>query len=125
MDQKELIDAAKQRQGLTSDYSLAQRLGITRSRMSLLQSGQLSADEAEIFMLADLAGIDARAAAAAVKKGKEKNPAKRAYWERISAKFSTAILVICVSVFTLPNGENSELREHFSAKELSINYTNI
>lgn len=94
MDQKGLIDAAKTQQGLTSDYALAQRLGIRRSRMSLLNSGALPADEAEIFMLAEMAGIDPRAAAAAVKKNREKNPAKRAYWEKISLQFALGMLLV-------------------------------
>ncbi|MFJ2989649.1 hypothetical protein ACIPF8_17425 [Collimonas sp. NPDC087041] len=88
MDQIQLIVAAKQRQGLTSDYSLAQRLGVTPSRVSALVHGKKPADEAEISMLAEMANVDLRAALAAVHQAREKNPAKRAYWERISMQFA-------------------------------------
>jgi hypothetical protein len=88
MDQNELIDAAKQQQGLTSDNQLALRLGITRMRMSDLKKGRRPVDEAEIFMLAEMAKIEPMAATALVRKETEKNPAKRAYWERISMQFA-------------------------------------
>lgn len=96
MDQKQLLDVAKQQQGLTSDYKLAQRLGITSARISDLRAGRKPADEAEIFMLADMANIDPHIAAAAVKKEKEKNPAKRAYWEKISMQFALGMMLVSV-----------------------------
>ncbi|SFA98591.1 hypothetical protein SAMN04515620_1112 [Collimonas sp. OK607] len=99
MNQIDLIDAAKQQQGLTSDYKLAQALGITTGRISDLQSGRRPADEAEIMMLADMAKIEPHVAFAAVHKDKEKNPAKRAYWERISLQFAVAgVATIAVAV---------------------------
>ncbi|PUA19022.1 hypothetical protein [Glaciimonas sp. PCH181] len=90
MNQIDLIDAAKQQGGLTSDNQLALRLGITRSRVSELRSGRRPADEAEIMMLADMAKVEPHVAFAAVHKELEKNPAKRAYWERISLQFAVA-----------------------------------
>jgi hypothetical protein len=122
MNQNDLIDAAKLQEGLTSDYSLAQRLGIRRSRMSLLKSGRLPADEAEIFMLAEMAKIDPRIAAAAVKKEKEKNPAKRAYWEKISAQFATVLIVAFLGVFTLQKDANAMFAEQHPKSGFSINY---
>lgn len=116
MDQKQLIDAAKQQQGLTSDYSLAQRLGITRSRISLLNSGKLPADEAEIFMLAEMANIDPRAAAAAVRKEKEKNPAKRAYWEAIATKFAVASVATATVVVEKISGNFEVLLSRYSPR---------
>ncbi|WP_211453010.1 hypothetical protein [Collimonas antrihumi] len=99
MNQIDLIDAAKQQQGLTSDYSLAQRLGVTTARISDLRSQRRAPDDAEVSMLADMAKIDLRAALAAVHKDREKNPAKRAYWERISLQFAVAgVATIAVAV---------------------------
>ena len=92
MDRIGLLEAAKQQQGLTSDNQLALTLGITRMRLSDVRSGRKPMDEAEIFMLADLAGIDPRKAAAAVKLEREKNPAKRAYWEKISMQFAMVLI---------------------------------
>ena len=94
MDTNGLLDAAKQQRGLTSDNQLALTLGITRMRVSDLRAGRKPMDEAEIFMLAELAEIDPRKAAAAVRKDKEKNPAKRAYWEKISIQFATVLIAL-------------------------------
>lgn len=112
MDQKELCVAAKQRQGLTSDNQLALRLGVDRSRASKLVRGVSPADEAEIMMLADMAGIDPHKAFAAVHKDREKNPAKKAYWEKISIGFAMAGLafaLITTGVFVSPDATASNL----------------
>ncbi|RJG00955.1 DUF3693 domain-containing protein [Noviherbaspirillum sedimenti] len=99
MNQTQLIDAAKQQGGLTSDYKLAQALGVSTGRVSSLRNGDKAADEAEIAMLADMAGIDLHIALAAVHKNREKNPAKRAYWEKISMQFASVALAVTL-VFT-------------------------
>lgn len=101
MDQKQLLDAAKQQEGLTSDYELAQRLGVSTGRISQLRSGIRAADEAEISMLADMAKIDVHIALAAVHRDREKNPAKRAYWEKIAMQFSMAMLLVSVCLLTV------------------------
>lgn len=102
MNQKQLIVAAMQHQGLTSFYQLAQRLGVTDSRISQLRHQQRPADEAEIMMLADMAEIDPRIAFAAVHLEREKSPAKRAYWERIAAAFSMAIFAVTIAISAFP-----------------------
>jgi len=96
MDQTQLLEVAKAQQGLTSDYQLAQRLGVSTGRISSLKSGRQTADEAEISMLAEMAKIDVRVALAAVHKDREKNPAKRAYWEKISLQFALPVLLVSV-----------------------------
>jgi transcriptional regulator with XRE-family HTH domain len=101
MNQIELIVAAKQQQGLTSDNQVALRLGVTRSRVSQIARNLKPADEAEIAMLADMAGIDLHIALAAVHKDREKNPAKRAYWEKIAVQFSMAIMLVTVCLLTV------------------------
>lgn len=102
MNQIDLIEAAKQQQGLTSDNQLALRLGVTRSRVSQLHQGKKPADEAEIAMLAEMAEIDVRVALAAVHKDREKNPAKRAYWEKIATQFAMAMALVTLGVTSLP-----------------------
>jgi hypothetical protein len=108
MNQQELLDVAKQQGGLTSDYKLAQALGVTTARLSSLRSGAKPADEAEIAMLADMGKIDLHIALAAVHRDREKNPAKRAYWEKISLQFA----VLIMSVFTIFGGASSDANAH-------------
>lgn len=119
MDQKQLLDVAKAQQGLTSDYQLAQRLGVRPGRVSDLRTGARAADEAEIMMLADMAGIDPHKAFAAVHKDREKNPAKKAYWEKISIGFAMAGIagaLVLTGVFASPNAD--------AAVYQTINYAN-
>lgn len=117
MDQIQLLDVAKQKQGLTSDYQLAQALGVRPGRISDLRTQGKPADEAELMMLADMAGVDPHVAFAAVHKSREKNPAKRAYWEKISMQFA-AWMVAVMLVFTAFPGDAKAA----SAIGVSINY---
>jgi transcriptional regulator with XRE-family HTH domain len=116
MNQIELLDAAKQQQGLTSDYSLAQRLGITTARISDLRKGRKPVDEAEIFRLADMAQIDPHLAAAGVKIDREKNPAKRAYWERISTQFAVASAAAATVVIEKISGNFENLLSRYNPR---------
>lgn len=116
MNQIELIDAAKQQQGLTSDGQLALRLGVTRSRVSQIHRNKKPADEAEISMLAEMAKIDVRVALAAVHKDREKNPAKRAYWERISTQFAVASVAAATVVVEKISGNFKDLLSCYSPR---------
>ena len=109
MDQIQLIVAAKQRMGLTSDYKLAQALGVSSSRVSALANGKKPADEAEISMLAEMANVDLRVALAAVHQSREKNPAKRAYWERISMQFALGTVAAATVVVEKISGNFENL----------------
>jgi hypothetical protein len=120
MDQKQLLDVAKSQQGLTSDYSLAQRLGVTPARVSDLRKGRRDAELTEIFMLADMAGIDPHIAAAAVHREREKNPAKRAYWEKISMQFAMAMLMVSLISIGFPTDANAQTTVY-----PSINYAKL
>lgn len=120
MNQKELLDVAKQQQGLTSDYQLAQRLGVSTGRLSSLRKGTQTADEAEILMLADMAGIEPHKAFAAVHKDREKNPAKRAYWEKISMELAIAGLAAMVIWSGFPTDSYAQ-----PADNQSINYAKL
>lgn len=120
MDQKQLLDVAKAQQGLTSDYSLAQRLGVTTGRISELRSGKRMPDEAEIMMLADMAGIEPHKAFAAVHKDREKNPAKRAYWEKISMGFAIAGIAGMLVLVGFPEDSIAAPR-HFTVETLCEN----
>lgn len=116
MNQTELIDAAKQQRGLTSDYSLAQALGIRSSRVSELRSLKKYADEAEIFMLADMAGVDPHIAAAGVRIDREKSPSKKAYWERILTQYAVASTVAATVIVEKISGNFKHLLSCYSPR---------
>lgn len=121
MNQIQLLDVAKEKQGLTSDYQLAQRLGVRPGRISDLRTQGKPADEAEIAMLCDMAEIDLHIGLAAVHKDREKNPAKRAYWEKISMQFALASLLVTLG-FTGLSGEAHAVESAKNNHALSTNY---
>lgn len=116
MNVNDLLDAAKQQAGLTSDNQLALTLGIRRERISDIRSGRKPMDEAEIFMCADMAKIDAHVAAASVRLEREKNPAKRAYWERISTQFAVASVAAATVVVEKISGNFKDLLSCYSPR---------
>lgn len=116
MNQTDLLDVAKTQQGLTSDAKLAQRLGITPARVSDLRKRRKPIDEAEIFMLADMANIDPHFVAASVKLEREKNPAKRAYWERLTTQFALASTVAATVIVEKISGNFKYLLSCYSPR---------
>jgi len=54
----ELLDAARSRAGIPSDYALAARLGVTRASVSGWRRGKQVPDAGHVFELANLAGLD-------------------------------------------------------------------
>ncbi len=54
----ELLDAARKRAGIPSDYALAARLGVTRATVSVWRNGRGVPDTTHASTLADLAGLD-------------------------------------------------------------------
>lgn len=83
VNQGELVEAARARAGFSSDLQMAGALGIHPARLSEIKKGILPADPYEIFRLAEMANISPITAAAASRHKRERNPRKRAYWQKI------------------------------------------
>jgi len=58
MNTPELLDAARKRAGIPSDYALAARLSVTRATVSGWRNGRGVPDVTHAATLADLAGLD-------------------------------------------------------------------
>jgi len=86
MDQNQLLDRAKKRLGLTTDLALARRLQVRASRLSEIRNGSLPADAYEVFRLAEWAEVDPLLAFAAVRKERDRNPVKKAFWENVLSR---------------------------------------
>ncbi|OOF25734.1 helix-turn-helix domain-containing protein [Salinivibrio sp. IB872] len=69
----ELMDKAKARQKLPSDYALAKKLGVPRSNVSTWRTGRNLPEWPIIFDLVDLAGEDDQNVVFKVIEIKEKN----------------------------------------------------
>jgi hypothetical protein len=83
VNQGDLVEAARAAAGFSSDMQMAGALGIHPARLSEIKKGILPADPYEIFRLAEMANIPPIEAAAASRHKRERNPRKRAYWQKI------------------------------------------
>jgi transcriptional regulator with XRE-family HTH domain len=85
MEIQELLDKAKKRAGLNSDYALAQSLGFTKQAISKWRNDLGAPDAEGALKLAGLAGIEPVAALAVCELAKTRDPDKTAFWKTIAA----------------------------------------
>ena len=92
----ELLDAAKAAMGVTSDYAIAQELGIGRARVSEYRKGSYSPEAYVVLRLAQIAGEDPAKAIADVAAEREKHPDRKRWLEN----FRTAACWIGLAIVT-------------------------
>ncbi len=78
----EYLDAVKKKQGLTSDYQLAKLLGLETSNMTMYRKQRRVMDDYIAALVAELLEIDQMELIAQANAEREKDPNKRAFWER-------------------------------------------
>jgi transcriptional regulator with XRE-family HTH domain len=88
----EYLQAVKTRLGITSDYALAVKLGITRSAVSKLQQGGVSFGDDVALSVAEILGIHPLQVIAAANAERAKTPEQRARWSGVMEKFSASFL---------------------------------
>ena len=87
MDMTKVLDAAKEKLGISSDYALANTLSLNKQRISDYRKGDRVPDAYACARLAEVLGIDPFDLLIEVEADAEKNDVRRAYWE---AKRKTA-----------------------------------
>lgn len=111
----ELIDAAKVRANIASDYALAKALNIDRRNVSDWRKGKKHPNNAEAVQLATLAGIDELRVIAEIEKETANTPEKRKFWEHFIEQrgiaATLALTVLAGSIIVQPEAEASVL--HF------------
>lgn len=110
MDMSKVLDEAKEKLGVESDYGLAKKLGIPNPRISEYRSGKATPDAYACAKLADALGVDPLALLAQVEAATEKNEARRNYWRAVSERVGGAI-VACffVTVTLMTNDSKAEI----------------
>lgn len=91
----EYLQAAKRRLEIESDYALAPHLGITRSNMSKLSLGKTTMSDETAMKLAKILELHPAIVIADMHAEREKDPALRAVWMSVMAKFSLGFDVLC------------------------------
>lgn len=88
MDMAKVIDEAKAKLGVESDYALAKETGILKQRISAYRNGSETPDAYACARLAEILGIDPFELLAQVEAATEKNEARRTYWRAVAAKMA-------------------------------------
>lgn len=94
MTTNELLNAAKAKLEINSDYALAKVLGVGKGRIGNYRAGSCKPDEQACFKLAEILEVDPAAIIAAVRLEGEKEPTKREFWRRQSARYALGAGVI-------------------------------
>lgn len=94
MTSLEYLDAVKKRLGITSDYALAARLGVTRSAVSKFQKGAVFGDDVALTV-AEILELNPLVVIAAANAERAKTDEQKARWtglmDKLSASFNTLL----------------------------------
>lgn len=86
----DFLDAIKSRHQITSDYAVAQLLGLTRQRVSHYRNGRDSLGDETAMKVADALGIDAGYVIACAHAERAQLPELRRTWEGIADRLRAA-----------------------------------
>lgn len=84
------LRAVKSRLGITSDYALAAKLGVTRSAVSKMQQGESVFSDDVALTVAELLEVEPIAVIAAANAERAKTPEQKARWTGLMEKFSVS-----------------------------------
>jgi len=95
MELDKLLEHAKTRANLASDYALAKAMNIDRSIISSWRKGRKHPSNEEAVQLATLAGLDEMQVIAEIELRTAKNEKKKAFWQHyIESRSITACLTM-------------------------------
>lgn len=115
MEITEIIERAKAKADLASDYALAKAMGIERQVISQWRGGKRHPSNEEAVQLATLAGLDEMQVIAEIELRTAKNEKKKAFWQhyiesRGVAACVTMTALACSIAITPENSEASVLQ---------------
>ena len=89
IETRQLLDAAKRAQAITSDYRLARVLGCSDNTIHNYRHGKTHPDESQSLQLAAMAGLDAGYVLVSMAAARAKTDAARAHFARVAAMLRT------------------------------------
>jgi hypothetical protein len=98
----DLLERAKAKANIESDYRLAKVIGITHGAMTHYRQGRTLPNESVIEQLCALSGDDAGVIAAQIQAERSKTPQAKNMWLMVAARLrgaaQTAILSVCFAI---------------------------
>ena len=118
MDINDLIDKAKTRANLPSDYALAKVLGIKNGVVTHWRKGRRHPSNGEAVQLAVLAGMDEMMVIAEIERMTAKTEEKREFWKAYIEKRGVAALasmwILAASITASPDAEAVLLSKNYA-----------
>lgn len=93
-----LLDEAKEKSGISSDYALALTIGVKRQTISRYRKNLCTPDDYAKSRLADLTGRSLQEVIARIELENEPNEEKRKYWQDFYRRLGGVAASIAVSV---------------------------
>ncbi|WP_301103120.1 hypothetical protein [Propionivibrio sp.] len=130
---KELLDSAKAKKGIETDYALAAELGIPRALVHYYYKGERIPDEYACMKIAEILEIPLDVVIANVRSESEKDETRREAWKRyakklvrIAASFMIAALLGLSSTTLIMTGEaKAQTQQGIQSGESEVNRIQI
>jgi plasmid maintenance system antidote protein VapI len=94
MKPADYLDAVKARLNIESDYELAKRLNIPRQGIPAIRKGDRAISLDVAFKIAITLEIDPATVVADLESQREKNPARRAFWDSFTSHARAAVVLV-------------------------------
>ena len=98
----ELLDEVKRRHGLTSDYQLHQRLGVTRAQISKYRTGRDYLSEETAVKVADMLQLERGVVLAWIAGERAKMPSARDAWRVLAERLGGTAAAVLVAYLLAP-----------------------
>lgn len=109
----ELMEKAKKRANIESDYALAKAMGLDRKIISAWRNGKRHPSTEEAVQLATLAGLDEMMVIAQVEYESANKPEKKRFWKHyIESRGITAVgamIILGTSLLIAPDRSDAEV----------------
>lgn len=121
---QKLLDRAREMCSPTTDYQLAKRLRVSRSRLSQWRTGKTTPDNEVAWKIAKLLGLPITDVIAYFEKDRATTPAKRAFWDaqlpRVLSALAIAVALCSSATGGSLSAENRSYSPSFAFDNLYI-----
>lgn len=107
MKPNDYLDAAKKKLNLPSDYALAKKLEIPNGQLPGMRSGKRAIPDCMAFKLAITLEMDPAQVIADLNEQKEKDPARKAFWQSFLSHARKNVLIACMLALSFSAGLGS------------------
>jgi plasmid maintenance system antidote protein VapI len=127
MDIGELLDKAKSRANLASDYALAKAIGITAGNLSNIRKGRTHPSNEQAVQIATLAGLDEMQVIAEIELRTANTPKKKEFWTHyiesrgLTACITLTALAVTIAITPEPASATVLQLQNYDATNTTIN----